>query len=339
LAPNGVTKKEEQNMSIKAIFPAGVDAIRVHGLHQWDYGRQLEIYAEDMPAMVEVHFACIDMKEAVVRACAVVNGVATATIPNSCLEQTAPICAWVYLIDGTKGKTVLTAVLHVTPRIKPASAPTIPDDVSDKYTELITGVNEQIGHLKNGTTVVKLAEEAKVAHVPTPAPLVDPQLPGAGWYYLNIIETDMTNLGGDSSAGPFYWDGVRGLNVPLHGGAVLGVTTGGHLQLTDKAGYQMANSDFIFYLSRVWEEAESGEPEDPSVVNFTIDGEPYTAPEGTTWQDLINDGFAHQGEVLGTDPDGNVSDVNWNWNVRDEGGNPVRPENEIHDGDIYTFMN
>ena len=39
-------------MIIKAIIPAGVTELTVHGLHQWNYGQQLEIAAEALPTVV-----------------------------------------------------------------------------------------------------------------------------------------------------------------------------------------------------------------------------------------------------------------------------------------------
>lgn len=150
-------------MSIKAVFLLGQTEITVNGLHQWDYGQQLEIHAPDLPALVEVHFACIGMKEAVVRPCSVVNGVGTVAIPDQCLEQTAPIMAWIYEIDGTTGATVKTAVLKVAERARPASAEEIPVEVYDKYTEAITAMNAQIETLKDGSVVVQEARHAESA--------------------------------------------------------------------------------------------------------------------------------------------------------------------------------
>ena len=150
-------------MSIKAVFLLGQTEITVNGLHQWDYGQQLEIHAPDLPALVEVHFACIGMKEAVVRPCSVVEGVGTVTIPDACLEQSAPITAWIYEINGSTGTTVKTIVLKVTERARPASTEDIPVEVADKYTEAVTAMNEQVQALKDGETIVKKALQADKA--------------------------------------------------------------------------------------------------------------------------------------------------------------------------------
>ena len=112
-------------MSIRAIFPAGVDEITVNGLHQWDYGRKLEIQADGLPTQIEVHFACTGMEEAVVRSGTVVNGKAEAAIPDQCLEQITPVTAWVYEVGEKYGKTIKTVVLTIVERKRPQPSPAL----------------------------------------------------------------------------------------------------------------------------------------------------------------------------------------------------------------------
>lgn len=147
-------------MNIKAIFPPGASTLIVNGLHQWDYGRKLEIQADDLPALVEVHFACEGMQEAVVRSCAVINGVAEAAIPDICLEQTTPVKAWVYEVGESSGSTTKTISLPIIARARPQVSATDPSIFSDKYTELITAVNEQVESLKEGDVTVANALQA-----------------------------------------------------------------------------------------------------------------------------------------------------------------------------------
>lgn len=144
-------------MNIKAIFPSGASELIVHGLHQWDYGRKLEIHSSDLPALVEVHFACAGMTEAVVRSCSVVQGVAEATIPDQCLEQTTPIVAWVYEVGARSGATIKTVTLTVISRARPQPGGTVPTVLSDKYTELVAAINEQVEALKAGNVTVARA--------------------------------------------------------------------------------------------------------------------------------------------------------------------------------------
>ena len=147
-------------MALKVIIPPGLTEVTVNGLHQWDYGREIEIHADNLPALVEVHFACAGMETAVVRNCAAIDGVVTAAVPDICLEQTTPIVAWVYDAGGTSGKTILTIKLPVTQRTKPQPRESIPEKTSDKYTEAIAAMNEVVGKLKNGQISVKKADEA-----------------------------------------------------------------------------------------------------------------------------------------------------------------------------------
>ena len=121
-------------MSIKVIIPEGLTEITANGLHQWDYGQQLEVTCEGLPSLVEVHFACAGMSEAVVRSCSVsALGVLTAAIPDRCLEQTAPIYAWVVVIGASSGTTVLQITLPIIERPRPEAAASLPEEIVDKY--------------------------------------------------------------------------------------------------------------------------------------------------------------------------------------------------------------
>lgn len=141
-------------MTLKAIIPSGQTELTVNGLHQWDYGQKLEIHSSELPAIVEVHFACAGMKEAVVRVCETVDGVAVAAIPDRCLEQTTPITAWVYEIDDTAGFTTKTITLPIIPRTKPQPGKSVPEEFIDKYAEAISALNEA------GENFIALADEA-----------------------------------------------------------------------------------------------------------------------------------------------------------------------------------
>ena len=135
---------------IKAVFPEGLTALTVNGLHQWDYGQKLQIQAAGLPALVEVHFACDGMNEAVVRSCAVTSGTLTAAIPDICLEQTSPVLAWVYNVGASSGITVLTVTLPIIARARPQPNATIPTDTSDKYTEAVAAMNQAVNNMSTG---------------------------------------------------------------------------------------------------------------------------------------------------------------------------------------------
>lgn len=157
--------------SIKAILPSGQTEITINGLHQWDYGRKLEIHSNDISAgvLIEVHFACAGMDTAVVRVSNIVSGVATVTIPDKCLEQTTPVVAWVFEIDDTNKSGVTTKRINmpVEARPRPSVSEDIPQEVSDKYTEALTAINEAVADLKNGVVKVSNASHADEANKAT----------------------------------------------------------------------------------------------------------------------------------------------------------------------------
>lgn len=147
---------------IQAIFPAGVTAMTLNGLHQWDYGRKLQIGAEGIPALVEVHFACPGMTEAIVRVASATDSY-TVTIPDRCLEQSAPVTAWVVFVDETSSKTAMELTLPITPRPRPMPAVT-PDVVQeDRYNELFAAVETALGELDGIVENTKSASEDAAA--------------------------------------------------------------------------------------------------------------------------------------------------------------------------------
>ena len=151
-------------MAIKVNIPSGQNTATVSGLYQWDYGQVLEIESADLGNMIgEVHFACSSMSEAVVVSCNFTEGLGSVTIPDECLEQSFNITAWIYEISGTQGRTRKVITIYVTARTRPSVGQDIPTEISNRYTELITEVNEAINALKNGDVVTKKATEAVTA--------------------------------------------------------------------------------------------------------------------------------------------------------------------------------
>ena len=167
-------------MSIKVSIPTGKDVGTATGLYQWDYGQVLEIESLDIGSeVVEVHFACANMTEAIVRPCSFSNGVGTVVIPDQCLEQTTPVTAWVYRIEtiydavgmvvSTEGRTIKTITLPITARTRPSIAREIPQVFSDKYTELIAEINEAVDGLEHGNITAAKAIDADNANYATAA--------------------------------------------------------------------------------------------------------------------------------------------------------------------------
>lgn len=156
-------------MAIRVTLSSGITSAKTTSLFQWDYGQQLEIVSDDLPSFVEVHFACKGMSEAVVVPCSMPDGTGVVTIPDSCLEQSTDITAWVYSVDGTQGNTVKTITIPIVSRIRPGRSETLPQGFSDQYTELISQINDAIGDLRDGTVIVKKAQTADLATKATSA--------------------------------------------------------------------------------------------------------------------------------------------------------------------------
>lgn len=150
-------------MAIKVGFLAGETEKRASSLYQWDYGQTLEIEAPYLPTIVEVHFACRDMKDAIVCVCSATLGVATVTIPDLCLEHTGEITAWVYGIEGTSGRTMYRITIPIVSRARPSRSDAIPEDVQDNYTQLISEVNEAVEKITDGAVVAARATHAETA--------------------------------------------------------------------------------------------------------------------------------------------------------------------------------
>ncbi len=154
-------------MSIRAYCPRGATEVTAHGLTQWDYGQTLEIEMEEAPAFAEVHFSSAGMKEAAVHVGTTVDNVLAVPIPNRCLEQPAPVKAYIYAVAEKSARTICTIVLPIVPRLKPSVAPQVPQVIYDKYTELIGAINAQVEALARGEVVAGsalFANTAEAAH-------------------------------------------------------------------------------------------------------------------------------------------------------------------------------
>ena len=160
-------------MAIKVLFPESTTSITLAPLYQWDYGQELEIEATSLPSVIEVHFACKGMNEAIVHTCSSVNNIATVAIPDKCLEQSNDITAWVYEIGDTSGRTIYSITIPITARTRPARSESIPQSVQDTYTQLITAVNGLLDELTQGSVNVGYAVRAGVANSAVKATAAD----------------------------------------------------------------------------------------------------------------------------------------------------------------------
>lgn len=151
-------------MAIKVQIPAGAESVTVRGLYQWDYGQVLEIESVEIGSeILEAHFACHNMPEAVVRVCSFTNGVGTVTIPDQCLEQTGAVTVWLCEVDSTQAHTIKTISLPITARTRPSRTRDVPTDFVDAYGQLIEEVNEAVDAIEHGNVTAAKATYANTA--------------------------------------------------------------------------------------------------------------------------------------------------------------------------------
>lgn len=156
-------------MAIKAYFPKDVDDITVGGLTQWDYGQTLEIYGLKLPALVEVHFANREMKEATVRIGETLNDVTTVFIPDGCLEHASETRAWVYIIsnEGETGETVKTIHMPVVARTKPQGYDSRPID-QEQYNKALADISRIYDEVVNNMALLEIDTSEELEEMKKP---------------------------------------------------------------------------------------------------------------------------------------------------------------------------
>ena len=189
-------------MAIKVLFPVGEANVTVRGLYQWDYGQVLEIECAEIGSeILEAHFACPNMSEAIVRTCTFSNGVGTVTIPDECLEQTSSVTVWLCRVDSTQRHTIKAIVLPLTTRTRPSNTRDVPADYTDKYGQLIEEVNEAIDGLENGNVTAAKAGHANTAGHATTADSATSATVATSANSASTLATNKTSHGSVSTSG------------------------------------------------------------------------------------------------------------------------------------------
>ena len=115
-------------------------------LTQWDYGQLLRI--EDIPEVesAEIHFTCKGKRNALIIEADIVDGTATAKIPNELLMEGEEIQAYIYAMTSDSGKTIYTVIIPVKRREKPEdySEP----EHQDKLKEIIDKLDKKADDLQ-----------------------------------------------------------------------------------------------------------------------------------------------------------------------------------------------
>ena len=114
--------------------------------YQWNYGQILRIQGGNLPKVVEVHFSLEETSGiSVTRIGTTVDGVTEVPIPDSHLEnnncsQDYTIYAYIYLEDGTAGRTEYEIAIPVKARTKP-EVPGTPEE-PELFRETVKAVND-----------------------------------------------------------------------------------------------------------------------------------------------------------------------------------------------------
>ncbi len=114
--------------------------------YQWNYGQILRIQGGNLPKAVEVHFSLEETSgTSVTRIGTTTDGVTEASIPDSLLEnnncsQGYTIYAYIYLEDGTAGRTEYEIAIPVKARTKP-EVPGTPEE-PELFRETVKAVND-----------------------------------------------------------------------------------------------------------------------------------------------------------------------------------------------------
>ena len=226
-------------MAIKVQFPAGESNVTVRGLYQWDYGQVLEIECEEFGSdMLEFHFACPNMSEAIVRTCTFSANIGTVPIPDECLEQTSSVTVWICRRDSTQRHTIKTIVLPLTGRTRPGNMlDDIPAVQKDAVGQLMEEINEAVNALENGNVAVAKASHANTAGHATTA--------GSATNATNATYATAAGSASAISLKEKFYDNVtvEGISVSLEYGKTYLISAGVLNQDDD------ARTTFVLYIA------------------------------------------------------------------------------------------
>lgn len=122
---------------ITAIFAEGETKTAVSGLWQWDYGQVLQVEGlTDLPENTEFHFA--QNGESVTAIGTTTDDVCTVSIPDSMLQGTSRITAYIYLHSGDDdGETEYEIRLPIKSRTQPETYDEDDPEIQAEYTALV----------------------------------------------------------------------------------------------------------------------------------------------------------------------------------------------------------
>ena len=151
---------------VTAIFENEKRILKVLGLWQYDHDQVLRIEGLDLPAMTQVHFATSEWDgKTENRVAATSNKITTVNIPDALLREcpksayssdSYSIFAWIYIDDGTTGKTEYRIELVVGRRAEPAELTSEDEDrLADTLTQISKVANNLDAKEKTNETNIK----------------------------------------------------------------------------------------------------------------------------------------------------------------------------------------
>lgn len=151
---------------IRAVFSSGnytTTAVRADRkpIWQWNYGQILQLHGLDLPKATEVHFSHSNISgDALIRIGTTTDKITEVAIPESFLEHSGKVTAYVYCSTVDHGQTEYKTYFRVEARAKP-EAWDKPED-AELFHEAIEAVNEAAGRAE--TAAGNAAASAEAAH-------------------------------------------------------------------------------------------------------------------------------------------------------------------------------
>lgn len=145
---------------VYAKFTPALTNVTSNRVTQWDYGRTLRIEGLKLPTAVRIDFGVSGSQTTISRIGTTKDGVTDVVIPDSLLEQSQNLVAYVYVNDTTEGKTVRTINIPVTARAKPEEFDS--PESKELFAEAIEMVNEAVARAESAEDAAKThADSAK----------------------------------------------------------------------------------------------------------------------------------------------------------------------------------
>lgn len=148
---------------IYARFTPALKNVTTNPVTQWDYGRTLRIEGLELPTAIRIDFGLSGGQTTVSRIGITKDRVTDVVIPDSFLEQSNGIVAYVYVSDTTEGKTVRTINIPVKARAKPEEYDS--PESKELFAEAIEMINEVAVRAENAANTAESCADTATAAV------------------------------------------------------------------------------------------------------------------------------------------------------------------------------